>query len=122
MIQLHLDADARLAAAAGGAARYFADAAGLSHDAISHLQSAVVLVCESVFDDVTNDQPGLDVTLTWLVDRIEVAVSHKRARASGEASPAAHPVEGVDDVQREMRDGVVVMRLTKFIKQGAASR
>src|SRR5690349_17408172 len=31
-IRMQIDVDARLAAAAGGAARYFADAAGLGHD------------------------------------------------------------------------------------------
>ena len=123
-VHILIDADARLAAAAGGAARYFADAAGLSHDAVFHLQTAVVLACESAFGDLSKEQAVLDVTLTWLVDRIEVAVSHKHNTRAGQYRANAQPqaLDGVDDVQQELRDGVVVMRLTKFIKQGAASR
>lgn len=118
-IRLHIDADARLAAAAGGAARYFADAAGLEHDAVSQLQTAVVAACEEAFEDIGAEPASLDVTLTWRVDRIEVAVSHKGARVP---AAAVHVLEGIDEIEREARDGMVVTRLIKFIKQGAASR
>jgi hypothetical protein len=118
---MHIDADARLAAAAGGAARYFADAAGLEKDAVSNLQAAVILACAEAFEDTgkSKDNAGLEVTLTWRVDRIEVAVAHKGAPVP--ATPV-HALQGIDEVEREARDGVVVTRLTKFIKQGAASR
>ena len=127
-IQMHIDADARLAAAAGGAARYFAEAAGLQNGAASDLQSAVVTACEEAFESANENQPGLDVTLTWLVDRIEVAVSHRGGPvpgphpSTGSPRAVAHPLEGVDEVQHENRDGVVVTRLTKFINQSAATR
>jgi hypothetical protein len=127
-IRMQLDVDVRLAAAAGGAARYFADAAGLGHDAVSHLQMAVIAACEEAFHEVSGDQATLDVTLVWLVDRIEVSVSHQGAaplstsRDQGPNAAEADILEGVDDVQHETRDGIVVTRLTKFIKQGAASR
>ena len=125
---MQIDVDVRLAAAAGGAARYFADAAGLGHDAVSHLQTAVIAACEEAFHEVSSDYACLDVTLAWLVDRIEVSVSHKGAappstkRAEGKSAAETGILEGVDDVEHETRDGVVVTRLTKFIKQGAAGR
>ena len=43
---MRMDADARLVAAAGGVARYFADAAGLAGAAVSDLQSATITVCK----------------------------------------------------------------------------
>ena len=39
------DPDVRLVAAAGGVARYFADAAGLDSAAVTDLQSATITVC-----------------------------------------------------------------------------
>jgi hypothetical protein len=130
-IRLQLDADARLAAAAGGAARYFADAAGLESNAITHLQAAIVAACQEAFAQLTSGH-HLDVTLTRLPDRIEVALSLK-----GETTPAvgldsiaglvagthvsaknsgkAGVLEGVDRVQYETRSGTAVTLLTKYI-------
>jgi hypothetical protein len=62
------------------------------------------------------------------VDRIEVSVAHKGTAAPSvggdvdAAAAGAGVLEGVDEVQHETLGGVVVTRLTKFIKQGAASR
>ena len=129
-IHLQLDADARLAAAAGGAARYFADAAGLESNAITHLQAAIVAACQEAFAQLTSGH-HLDVTLTRLPDRIEVALS-----LEGETTPAvgldsiaglvagthvsaksgnAGVLEGVDRVQYETRSGAAVTLLTKYI-------
>ena len=125
---MQIDVDVRLAAAAGGAARYFADAAGLGQDAVSRLQAAVIAACEEAFHELSVGQIKLDVTLTRWVDRIEVSVAHKGAAAPSmggnerTGSAGAEVLEGVDDVQHETHGGVVVTRLTKFIKQGAASR
>lgn len=74
---LQLDADVRLAAAVGGAARYLADSAGMETDAISQLQSSVVAACREAFEDLTRDAPQLHVTLTRYADRIEVALCHR---------------------------------------------
>jgi hypothetical protein len=125
---MQIDVDMRLAAAAGGAARYFADAAGLGEDAVAHMQAAVVAACEKAFHELGSSPATLDVTLTRLVDRIEVSVAHKggpppnvgRTAPAGAAAPEA--LDGVDEVQQESHDGIFVTRLTKFIKQGAASR
>jgi hypothetical protein len=130
---MQIDADVRLAAAAGGAARYLADAAGLNNEAVVQLQTAIVLACQQAFEHISRDHSHLDVTFTCLADRIEVALSHQ-----GDASPAvgldaavagficgpsaAKPGTGAfDRVQYETRAGVAVTRLTKYIGQPAPS-
>ncbi len=123
--ELQIDADARLAAAAGGAARFLADAAGLTSDEAADLQKSVVAACEEAFEHLAGEHPHLTVTLTRYPDRIEVAMAHK-----GEAEPAVGldriagfagqlagggGLGGVDRVQYEAHDGVAVTRLTKYL-------
>ncbi len=131
-IRLQIHADARLAAAVGGATRCLADAAGLECEAISQLQSAVVAACQQAFEHLTEDHPHLDVTLTRLPDRIEVALSHQGevapavgldsiagfAAATGDAGGRPAVLSGVDRVQYETQGGVAVTRLTKYVGQG----
>jgi len=132
-IHMQIEADARLAAAAGGAARYLADAAGLESPAIADWQTAVVAACKEAFEHLTREHPRLDVSFTRLSDRLEVALSREGdtspavgldslaglAPQSGNAegkAPGGSPVlGGVDRVQYETRDGVAVTRLTKYI-------
>jgi hypothetical protein len=130
---MQIEADPRLAAAAGGAARYFADAAGLEAPAIADWQTAIVAACEEAFQHLTPEHPRLNVTLTRLADRLEVALSregemapavglatlagiaphgqHVQARQAGKSLVLG----GVDRVQYETHSGVAVTRLTKFI-------
>ena len=129
-------ADPRLAAAVGGAARCLADAAGMENEALSHLQSAIVAACQEAFEHLTAEHPHLDVTLTRLPDRIEVALSHQGetspavgldtiagfAAQVGDTSGGPAVLGGVDRVQYEAQGGVAVTRLTKYIGQGAPSR
>jgi hypothetical protein len=108
-IRLLLDPDTRLAAAAGGAARYFADAAGLSNDVILELQSAVLAACKYCF---TSHQPTetCNIAFKRYEDRIQVELS-----VPGEQSPSTHqppPWPGVDEVHA---DNLGVLRLTKFL-------
>jgi hypothetical protein len=132
-IRMLMEADARLAAAAGGAARYLADAAGLDGSALAEWQTAVVAACKEAFEHLTREHPRLDVSFTRLTDRLEVALSCEGntspaigldslvglAPQSGNTSataPTRSPVlGGVDRVQYETRDGVAVTRLTKYI-------
>jgi hypothetical protein len=126
---MQLDADARLAAAAGGAARYLADASGLENDASAQLQSTVIAACLESFDHLSGSNPHLEVTLTSFADRIEVALSFR-----GQSSPALgldklagfaaqSPTKegtqsvfaGVDRVQYESHEGAAVTRLTKYL-------
>src|SRR5256885_5285224 len=133
-IRMQIDADARLAAAAGGAARYLADAAGLEDAAIAHLQIAIVAACEEALGHLTGNH-HLDVTFTRLADRIEVALSLEGEtapavgldtlagfspgtdRGTGKDQRKATVLEGVDRVQYETRAGVGVTRLTKYTGQ-----
>ncbi|MCU1318284.1 MAG: hypothetical protein JWN63_3606 [Candidatus Acidoferrum typicum] len=128
---LHIEADARLAAAAGGVVRYLADASGLKNDAIARLQSAVIAACLESFEHLSADHPQLQITFTRFSDRMEVALSHL-----GEDSPAVGldtiagfaaqvggtgsiqvVLAGFDRVQYETHGGEAVTRLTKYIGQ-----
>jgi len=123
-----LDADPRLAAAAGGVVRYLADAAGLENGAIAGMQSAVIAACSEAFEHLTAENPRLEITFTGLPDRIEVALIHR-----GEGSPAvgldtiagfaariggtdSSPgiFAGFDRVQYETCGGEAITRLTKY--------
>ena len=133
IFHLYLDADARLAAAAGGVIRFLADAAGLDGLVIPRLQSAVVTACTEAFEHLSGDHARLKITFTRFSDRLEVALSHR-----GEASPAvgldtiagfaaqvggagSHSgvFDGFDRVQYETHSGETVTRLTKYL--GGAS-
>jgi hypothetical protein len=133
-IRLQIDADPRLAAAVGGAVRYLADAAGMENDATAQLQAAVIAACVESFEHLSDSHPHLDVTLTRLSDRMEVALAHE-----GDTAPAvgldtiaksvSQPggasgglLSGVDRIQYETKGNVAVTRLTKYISQGAPSR
>jgi hypothetical protein len=134
--RLLLDADARLAAAAGGVVRYMADVAGLENGAIARLQSAVIAACAEAFEHLTPDHPHLEITFTRFSDRMEVALSHQ-----GEGSPAvgldsiagfaariggtnSNPgvFAGFDRVQYETHGGEAVTRLTKYFGPGNIDR
>jgi len=131
---MQIEADPRLAAAAGGAARYFADAAGLESEAIAHWQTAIVAACNEAFEHLTREHPRLDLTLTRLADRLEVALSREGDTApavgldtlvglaphgsvvQGRQAGKSLVLGGVDRVQYETQGGIVVTRLTKYIK------
>lgn len=127
-IQLYVDADDRLAAAVGGAARYLAGATELQSDAVEQWQKSIVAACQEAFANLTGDHPQLAVTLTRFADRIEVALSHEGEAAPavgldriagfanhlGGLSSAAGILNGIDRVQYEMHGGSAVTRLTKY--------
>lgn len=130
---MQLDADTRLAAAAGGVVRFLADAAGMDSLAIAQLQSAVIAACEAAFEHLTLKHPHLEVSFSRYSDRIEVALSHE-----GDASPAVGldaiagfaarmaagasgpgTFAGVDRVQYETHGLEIVTRLTKYLRKVA---
>lgn len=90
---MQLDADVRLAAAAGAVARYFADAAGLDNAEVSKLQSETVAACKREFEKSGGASQRLDVTLTRSPERIEVVVGRGGSEAArltkfvGESAP-----------------------------------
>jgi hypothetical protein len=124
-IELQIDADARLAAAAGGAARFFAESAGLTNDEAADLQKSIVAACEEAFEHLIGEHPHLTVTLTRFPDRIEVAMAYAGGgepavgldRIAGFASQigSAGGLGGVDRIQYEAHDGLAVTRLTKYL-------
>jgi hypothetical protein len=121
-IRLQIDADPRLAAAVGGAARYLADAAGIENEAVAQLQSAVIAACREAFGHLSKDHPNLDVSITRLSDRIEVSLSHEGATSPTVGGDSGEVPSGVDRIQHETQGNVAVTRLTKYINQGAPSR
>jgi hypothetical protein len=134
-IQLKMDADARLAAAAGGAARCFGDAAGLEDASLSQLQSTVIAACREEFRHLDAAHPHLEVTLTRFTDRIEVTLAHEGESAPplgldavvgfaaqmGQNSGGPRALEGVDRVQFETHGRFAIMRLTKFLHSPASA-
>jgi hypothetical protein len=128
-IQLQMDPDPRFAAAAGGAARFLADAAGLPPEQAADLQAAVVNACKQAFGSLSADSPRLFVTFKRLTDRIEVEVSHRGDSLpamgldtiAGFGAKGGVSMSGVDRVQFEKKGSDVVTRLTKYVPQGTAA-
>lgn len=129
-----IDADARLAAAAGGVARFLADAAGLEGDAVARLQSAVIEACVDAFEHLAGKHPHLEIDFARFSDRLEVSLSHEDASAAIGMHTitgfAANKLEqpgdsvtlaGVDRVQHETHGKEIVTRLTKYLRQVAPS-
>src|SRR5271167_1528564 len=124
-IELQIDSDARLAAAAGGAARFLAEAAGLTSEEAAELQKSIVAACQETFEHLTGDHPHLTVTLMRYPDRIEVELTHEGGarpavgldRIAGFATQigVSGGIGGVDRVQYEARGALSVTRLTKYL-------
>jgi hypothetical protein len=111
-IVLQMDADERLAAAAGGAARYLADTAGLENSEILGLQAAVVAACKYCFH-CHRSATHCDIALQRLTDRIEIEVSFP-----GKESPERKEkpvIAGVDQIECEFLEDSSKMKLTKRI-------
>jgi|HubBroStandDraft_6_1064221.scaffolds.fasta_scaffold49356_2 hypothetical protein len=130
-IELQIDADPRLAAGAGGAARFLAEAAGLANEEASELQKSIVAACEESFEHLAGDHPHLTVTFARYADRLEIEIAH-----AGNGAPAvgldriagfvgqlggSGGLGGVDRVQYEARDGLAITRLTKYLGPGPAA-
>jgi hypothetical protein len=127
-LELQIDPDVRLSAAAGGAARFLGETAGLTTEEAIKLQKSVVAACQDAFEHLTGAHPHLTVTFTRFDDRIEIALVH-----DGEGKPAvgldriagfadqlggSGGLDGVDRVQYETRDGLAITRLTKYFGPG----
>lgn len=130
-LHMCIDADARLAAAAGGIARFLADAAGLEGEAVNRLQSAVIEACLEAFEHLAGKHPHLEIDFARFSDRLEVSLTHEeRGPAIGmhtitgfaakNLEQAGTPA-GVDRVQHETHGNEIVTRLTKYLGQVAPS-
>jgi hypothetical protein len=120
-ISLQLDADDRLAAAVGGVARYFADAAGLENAAVLEWQAAVIAACKREFAEFSGGNARLEATLLRAPDRVEVALTRRPAQFGENKSEEHGTVPGVDKVHRETRADAVITRLTKFVNESGAT-
>jgi hypothetical protein len=124
-IEFRIDPDPRLAAAAGGAARYFADSAGLASETVVKFQKSVVAACQETFEHLTGDHAHLTVSVTLYPDRIEVVLAHEgealpavgldQIAGFGNPSESSNALGGIDRVQYEAQAGRVVTRLTKYL-------
>ena len=107
-----MDADERLAAAAGGAARYMADSAGMENTDILALQAAVVAACKHCFA-CHSAAKSCAVALQRLTDRIEIDLSFPGNQTPvGKEKPS---IAGVDEIQCEFMEDWSRMRMIKRI-------
>jgi hypothetical protein len=120
-IAMQLDADTRLCAAAGGAGRYFADAAGLANSAVSGLQSAIIAVCNREVEQIGDSAQRLDVTVIRTPDRIEVVMIRRATDGSGKDPEEQGIITGVDRVQHETQAEMEITRLTKYLGEQASA-
>ncbi len=133
-LHMSMDADVRLAAAAGGVARFLADAAGLESEAVARLQSAVIETCLEEFEHLSSKNPHLEIDFARYSDRLEISLSHEEVnfalgvrtitslatkKTAGEGN--SETLTGVDRVQHETHGREVVTRLTKYLRQVAPS-
>ena len=71
-IALHLDADPRFAAAAGGAVRCLSELAGMSQEDSCEFQAAMIHACLEAFESHTTNSHLIEFTV--FDDRLEVVV------------------------------------------------
>ena len=109
-IILHLDPDDRLAAAIGGAIRYYADNAGLENDTILQLQCSVLAACKYFFD-ACHGPAQCDVSLRRSDDRLEVELQVQGSALKQGNDKFSWP--GIDEVHAETLGDVSRLRLTK---------
>jgi hypothetical protein len=118
-IEIRLDADPRFAAAAAGGARYLGEAGGLSSEAASKFQAAILFACEEAFSHPDLLDAKVAVTLHQYPDRVEVTIVHQADAPSVGLHTllrnAASAMDGVDRVQYEQLDGSSLTRLTKYL-------
>jgi hypothetical protein len=126
ILTLQMDADSRLAAAAGAIANFLAASAGLADSAAGELQTSVLAACLAAFENLAGERAHLTVVFSWyLDDRIEIALQSRAGvgpavgldRIAGLAGAfgGAGTFSGIDRVQYEGRDGAAVTRLTKYL-------
>lgn len=107
-----MDPDDRLVAAVGGAARYMADAAGLSNDMILQFQASVVSACRHCFH-CHSSATQCGITLRRSLDRLEVEVVLPGTEPPPDTEKPSWA--GIDEVHCETSGHAGILRLTKFV-------
>jgi hypothetical protein len=111
-----MDADLRLAAAAGGAARYFADNAGMENEAILNLQAAVLTACKHCFR-CHSSATSCEIDLRRFEDRLEIDLSFPgKEGPEGKEKPI---LPGVDEVHCDFLENSARLRLVKYLENGS---
>jgi hypothetical protein len=111
-----MDADLRLAAAAGGVARYFADNAGMENEAILNLQAAVVSACKHCFR-CHSSAASCEIDLWRFEDRLEIDLSFPgKESPEGKEKPV---LPGVDEVHCDFLENSARLRLVKYLGNGS---
>lgn len=114
---LRLDPDDRLAAAAGGAARYFADASGATSEVIVEIQSAVLAACRHAFH-LQHQTASSFVRFERTPDRLDIILEFPGPQSAWDLRPAEWP--GIDEVRYDNADpSHPALRLTKKIQAPA---
>jgi hypothetical protein len=78
-IELHIDSDPRLAAAAGGAVRYLAESVGMTEEVCREFQQATIHACVEAFHQA--QMRAHVVELLIYKDRLDVAVDRNSSAA-----------------------------------------
>lgn len=129
--QVEIDCDPRLAAAAGGVARYVSESAGVESNESFRFQKAVVAACIEAFKLLGGSHPHVTVTTTRFTDRIEVKLTYQpKLQATKDLDGSAGPrkpantsaFEGIDETQREFRGGAATTRLTKYLRTAPSKK
>lgn len=129
--QVQIDCDPRLAAAAGGVARYVSESAGLECSENFQFQKAVVAACIEAFKLLGGSHPHVTVTTTRFTDRIEVELTYQpKSQATKDLDGSAGPrkaannsaFEGIDQTQRQVREGTATTRLTKYLRTAPSKK
>ena len=107
-----MDPDERLAAAAGGVARFLGDQAGLANELTLELQSSALSACRLCFGLHHSGTP-FDVAFHRFSDRIEMELFLPLEEAPADKGRFAWP--GVDEVHYETRGAFAVLRLAKSL-------
>src|SRR5262249_28747551 len=76
-VVLKFERDARLAAGAGGVARYLADAAGMPGEGPAELQAATIKACLEAFEFGAAAHQSLQVSYAVYPDRIEIELARE---------------------------------------------
>ena len=122
-VTLHLDGGPVLVEAVRTAVQFQAAHAGLDTDTCGKLAKACESVCREALFQLTEGDPGLDVTIGTFVDRIEISIHHR-----GQLVPAvglgafAHSERSGDSGEINGEDLLALVDRVLFDSEGGVAR
>jgi hypothetical protein len=118
-VTLHLDGGPLLVEPVRAAVYFQATQAGLETEACENLAKATGGVCHEALLQLTDGDPGLDVTIETFADRLEVSIHH-----GGQLVPAVEAFTNHLAAKREPMQGGELLRLVDRVmfnsEKGAA--